>query len=61
MNEFIYKLDLDFILIYVAIFGFSDLYIRIYKLTIEQELAYYTFCFFIGLVLFIYNKFYYKR
>jgi hypothetical protein len=61
MNEFVFKLDLDFILLYVAIFGFSDLFIRIYKLTIEQEFAYYSFLFFIGFFLFVYNKFYYKR
>jgi hypothetical protein len=61
MNEFVYRLDLDFILLYVAIFGFSDLFIRICRLTVEQEFAYYGFLFVLGLFLFIYNKFYYKR
>lgn len=61
MNEFIIKLDLDFILIYVAIFGFSDIFIRMNLLTIKQEFMYYSLLFFLGVLLFVYNKFFYKK
>jgi hypothetical protein len=61
MNEFIIRLDLDFILIYVAIFGFSDIFIRMNLFTIKQELMYYSLLFFFGILLFVYNKFFYKK
>ena len=61
MNEFIIRLDLDFILIYVAIFGFSGLFIRMNLFTIKQELMYYSLLFFLGILLFVYNKFFYKK